>query len=102
MPSFTNLVIAVPCDGFDDFPTEHQGPNAENLLACWTGLWHPSLIKQAKSVPEIQSTTETAGFWQTADVQAPLIVVPNISATTLDSATLMAVSYTHLTLPTKA
>ena len=89
MPSFTNLVIALPCDTFEDFPAEHRGPKAENLLACWTGLWHPALIKQANSVAEIQSTVETVGFWQTLDVQAPLIVVPNISAAKLDSATLM-------------
>ncbi len=89
MPSFTNLVIALPCDSFEDFPAEHRGPKAENLLACWTGLWHPALIKQANSVAEIQSTIETTGFWQTLDVQAPLIVVPNISAAKLDSATLM-------------
>ena len=89
MPSFTNLVIALPCDSFEDFPAEHRGPNAENLLACWTGLWHPALIKQANSVPEIQSTVETAGYWQALDVQAPLIIAPNISAAKLDSATLM-------------
>ena len=89
MPSFTNLVIALPCDSFEDFPAEHRGPNAENLLAFWTGLWHPALIKQTNSIPEIQSTIETAGFWQAADVQAPLIVVPNISTATLDSATLI-------------
>ena len=89
MPSFTNLVIALPCDTFEDFPAEHRGPNAENLLACWTGLWHPALIKQVNSVAEIQSTGETAGFWQTLDAPAPLIVVPNVSATKLDSATLM-------------
>jgi len=43
MPSFTNLVIAVACDSFEDFPAAHKGPKAENLLACWTGLWHPAL-----------------------------------------------------------
>ena len=89
MPSFTNLVIALPCDDFEDFPAEQRGPNAKNLLACWTGLWHPALIKQTNSVPEIQSTAETAGFWQSADVQAPLIIIPDISADKLDSATLM-------------
>ncbi len=89
MPSFTNLVIALPCDDLEDFPADYRGTNAQNLLACWTGLWHPALIKQANSFTEIQSTDETAGFWQSADVQAPLIVVPNISATSLESATMM-------------
>lgn len=89
MPSFTNLVIALPCDSLEDFHPDYRGASAENLLECWTGLWHPALIKQTNSSLEIQSTAETTGYWQNADVQAPLIVVPNISAAGLDSATMM-------------
>ena len=90
MPCFTDLVIALPCAGLDDFPTEYRGTDAENLLACWTGLWHPALIKQTSSIPEIQSTLETSGFWQADDeLRAPLIVVPNVSSVALDSATVM-------------
>ena len=90
MPSFTDLAIALPCDGLEDFPTTYQGADAKNLLACWTGLWHPALIRQTNLIPEIQSVSETTAFWQTDDkFRSPLIVVPNVSATTLDSATLM-------------
>ena len=93
MPSFTELAIALPCDSLDDFPIDHRGANAENLLACWTGMWHPALIKQTRKFPEIQSVSETSTYWQTDDdtkaASVPLIVVPNISAAALDSATIM-------------
>ena len=93
MPSFTELAIALPCDCLEDFPIEHRGANAENLLACWTGLWHPALIKQTRTFPQIQSTSATSTYWQIDDdsktAPAPLIVVPNISATALSSATIM-------------
>ena len=93
MPSFTELAIAIPCDSLDDFPIEHRGANAENLLACWTGMWHPALIKQTRTFPEIQSTAQTSTYWQIDDssetAPAPLIVVPNISATVVDSTTIM-------------
>ena len=93
MPSFTELAIALPCDCLDDFPIEHRGANAENLLACWTGMWHPALIKQTRTFPEILSTSETSTYWQADDASetnpAPLIVVPNISAAALDSTTVM-------------
>ena len=93
MPSFTELAIALPCESFEDFPTEHRGARAENLLACWTGMWHPALIKQTRTFPEIQSTSNTSPYWE-ADANSqsnpsPLIVVPNISAVVLDSETIM-------------
>ena len=94
MPSFTELVIALPCESLDDFPIEHRGAKAENLLACWTGMWHPALIKQTRTFPEIQSTSESSTFWQADNdtsekISAPLIVVPNISAVALDSSTII-------------
>ena len=93
MPSFTELAIALPCESLDDFPIEHRGANAENLLACWTGLWHPALIKQTRTFPEIQSTHATTPYWQSDDDSksntTPLIVVPNVSAVALDSTTIM-------------
>jgi len=95
MPSFTELAIALPCESLDDFPIEHKGTNAENLLACWTGLWHPALIKQTRTFPEIQPTSESSPYWQADDdtsatKPSPLIVVPNISAVALGSTTIMS------------
>ena len=94
MPSFTELAIALPCESLDDFPIKHRGADAENLLACWTGMWHPALIKQTRTFPEIQSTSESTAYWQADDdtsaaTLSPLVVVPNISAAALDSTTIM-------------
>ena len=60
-------------------------------------MWHPALIKQTRTFPEIQPTSQLSAFWQDDDASenasentpAPLIVVPNISAAALDSATIM-------------
>ena len=57
-------------------------------------MWHPALIKQTQAYPEIQSTFEKSACWQADEgndnTSAPLIVVPNISAAELDSATIMS------------
>lgn len=45
------LVVLLPCHSLEDFPVHHEGPEAEGLLAAWSGLWHPSLIAAAGGVP---------------------------------------------------
>lgn len=47
----TELVTLLPCHGLEDFPTHHQGEMAGGLLASWSALWHPVLIRAAGAVP---------------------------------------------------
>jgi alpha-mannosidase len=101
MPPISDLVIVLPCESLDDFPTHHHDPEATSLLCCWTGLWHPALINEAQQVPQIQSAHATETVWLTSDSNSdsdsdsenrpcPLLVVPAIGADPLASDMLMA------------
>ena len=52
--SFQNLVLLAPCHGIEDFPLYHTGDDAASLLACWTSLWHPTLLSNAKKLPRVE------------------------------------------------
>jgi len=72
MPS--EIAILLPCHSFEDFPTYHTGQEAEQLLACWSALWHPKLIAQTGKMPK----------WHRADsppdeVSELALAVPSIS-----------------------
>lgn len=71
---YSELVILLPCHSLDDFPTYHDGDDAEGLLACWSSLWHPALLASAEKLPS----------WYRADsppdaLQDRLVVVPSVS-----------------------
>ncbi len=66
--------LLLPCHSLEDFPTYHEGEDAEGLLAAWTVLWHPLLLAQTRSLPQ----------WMTADdppddCGGALVVVPSVS-----------------------
>jgi alpha-mannosidase len=46
------LRLLLPCHSLEDFPTFHEGEDAENLLVAWTAPWHPILLHQLQKVPE--------------------------------------------------
>lgn len=52
MPNvFEELFVFLPCHSLEDFPTHHEGADADSLLASWTSLWHPQLIALTGKAP---------------------------------------------------
>src|SRR5688572_10448134 len=72
--SYQELLILLPCHSLEDFPTHHEGEEAEGLLACWTALWHPALMASAASAPAWCRVDDPPD-----EVAGKLIVVPNVS-----------------------
>ncbi len=56
-PRMPKIVLLLPCHSLEDFPAFHTGSAADELLACWTAPWHPSLLVATGQPPR----------WQTAD-----------------------------------
>lgn len=48
----TTLRLLLPCHSLEDFPTFHEGEEAENLLVAWTAPWHPVLLHRLAKLPE--------------------------------------------------
>ncbi len=48
---YQETAILLTCQSLDDFPVDHQGDDADSLLACWTALWHPQLIARCEKRP---------------------------------------------------
>jgi alpha-mannosidase len=46
------LRLLLPCHSLEDFPTFHEGEEAENLLVAWTAPWHPLLLHHCQKLPE--------------------------------------------------
>ncbi|MCE9607575.1 MAG: hypothetical protein K8U03_22025 [Planctomycetia bacterium] len=68
------LVVLLPCHSLEDFPTHHEGEEAEGLLGAWSALWHPKLIAACGKAP----------LWFRADappenVRRRIIVIPQVS-----------------------
>lgn len=71
---YQELIILLPCHSLEDFPTHHEGDEAQGLLANWSALWHPALLASAEAMPA----------WYRADsppedLTNKLIVVPGVS-----------------------
>ena len=45
------LTPILPCRGRDDLSEPRSGAQAEELLAAWTALWHPTLVTAAGCMP---------------------------------------------------
>ena len=69
--AFENLVLLAPCHGIEDFPLYHTGDDAASLLACWTSLWHPTLLHHAKRLPRVERCD-----YPPEDVSSSLFVLP--------------------------
>ena len=48
---YQQLIALLPCHSLDDFPFHLEGAAADEILAAYTVLWHPSLIAEARAVP---------------------------------------------------
>ena len=73
--SYKQCVILLPCHSLEDFPTHHEGDDAQGLLAGWTALFHPGLIASSGSMPQ---------WWRMDDpgeeLAGHLLVIPSVSA----------------------
>ncbi len=75
---YQELIILLPCHSLEDFPTYHEGEDADSLLASWTALWHPALLAAAGVKPT----------WARVDsppsvIVDRLLVVPTLAASQL-------------------
>ncbi len=48
---YQELILLLPCHSLEDFPTHHEGDDAEGLLAAWSAMWHPALLAAAGKAP---------------------------------------------------
>ncbi len=76
--TYQQLIVLLPCHSLEDFPTHHEGDEAQGLLANWTALWHPALLASTDAIPS----------WHRAEsppeeVANALIVVPGVSQSEL-------------------
>ena len=72
---FQELLILLPCHSLEDFPTFHEGDDAQSLLASWSALWHPELLAAAGQAPTWRRIEDPP-----SDLKDKLIVVPSICA----------------------
>ena len=49
------VLLLLSCHSLEDFPTWHQGTNADQLLTYWTAPWHPSLLAATGEAPRWRS-----------------------------------------------
>src|SRR5437773_1073666 len=75
---YQELIILLPCHSLEDFPTYHEGDDANSLLASWSALWHPELLAAAGQAPTWRRIEEPP-----SDVRDRLIVVPSVCASRL-------------------
>ncbi len=75
---YQELIILLPCHSLEDFPTHHEGEEAQGLLANWSALWHPALLASAGAMP-----TWYRADTPPEDLTNKLVVVPGVSETEL-------------------
>src|SRR5438132_11949281 len=70
---YQELIILLPCHSLEDFPTYHEGDDANSLLASWSALWHPVLLAAAGQAPTWRRIEDPP-----SEVRDRLIVVPSV------------------------
>src|SRR5438128_12292257 len=70
---YQELIILLPCHSLEDFPTYHEGDDANSLLASWSALWHPALLAAAGQAPTWRRIEDPP-----SEVRDRLIVVPSV------------------------
>ena len=75
---YQELLILLPCHSLEDFPTYHEGDEADGLLAAWSAMWHPAFLAAAEKKPG----------WCRVDTPPPslaerLLIVPAVSISQL-------------------
>ena len=67
---FDEVIVLLPCQSLEEFPSHLQGADAEGLLAGWSAIWHPALLAATGRLPT----------WRKAEaaetMAGKLIVVP--------------------------
>lgn len=49
---FKELIVLLPCDSLETLSLRREQAEAEELLAGWSGLYHPDLLARAESTPK--------------------------------------------------
>lgn len=71
--TFDELIVLLPCQSLDDFPTNLTGEDAEGLLAGWSALWHPALLFAVGKMPTWRAAEFGPESWT-----GKLIVLPPV------------------------
>jgi len=69
----SEVVVFLPCHSLEDFPTHHEGAQAEGLLAAFTGVWRPEVIARCGKLPTQRRADEAVG-----EVEGRLLVIPGV------------------------
>ena len=48
---FDEVIVLLPCQSLEEFPSHLQGADAEGLLAGWSAIWHPALLAATGRLP---------------------------------------------------
>ncbi len=75
---FKEVLILLPCHSLEDFPLHYEGAEAENLLACWSAMWHPAFIAATGNMPTWARADDPP-----QDLADKLIVTPQVSESLL-------------------
>lgn len=73
------LIVLLPCHSLEDFPTYHEGEEAESLLASWSALWHPQLIAAAGRAPVWKRVDEPLGALRNRLIVVPTVCLPRLA-----------------------
>ncbi len=76
--NYQELLILLPCHSLEDFPTYHEGEDAQGLLAAWSAMWQPELLANAGQAPTWKRIEDVP-----TEVKDRLIVVPSMCASRL-------------------
>src|SRR3982750_3878510 len=76
--TYQELIILLPCHSLEDFPTYHEGEDANSLLASWSALWHPALLASTGQAPTWRRIEDPP-----SEVRDRLIVVPSVCVSRL-------------------
>src|SRR5262245_18311658 len=68
--------LILPCRRLEDFPTHLTGRPAAKLLAAWTALWHPAILKATGRLPGWHPADEPP---DPSSLDAELVIVPSVS-----------------------
>lgn len=79
MPTYSHLLIILPCHSMEDFPTHHVGEDAEDLLANWTAIWHPALIAGCDALPRWHQADSSDISLDQEKEGGCLVVIPKIN-----------------------
>lgn len=80
-------LLLTPSHCYDEFPIHHDDDEADDLLASWTALWHPSILRLCQQYPTWAKIDE-----QNGDLSNQLLVVPQISDSDANSVRARAAS----------